>query len=47
MAAQQAGGYGPRVRGTVLEGAGHIAGWDAPDEFASAVEAFWADGDHR
>jgi pimeloyl-ACP methyl ester carboxylesterase len=33
--------FGPRVRGHVIDGAGHIAGADAPDEFNTVVESFW------
>lgn len=40
-AARDAGRFGPRVHGHVIDGAGHIASHDAPDEFNSAVEAFW------
>ena len=44
-AAERAARYGPRVRGHVLDGAGHIASHDAPAEFSSAVEAFWLRSD--
>lgn len=40
-AADGARDFGPRVRGRVIAGAGHIASHDAPDEFNQAVEAFW------
>lgn len=40
-AAQGAAGLGPRVRGRVIDWAGHIASLDAPDAFTAAVEAFW------
>ncbi|GIF43477.1 alpha/beta fold hydrolase [Actinoplanes xinjiangensis] len=43
-AARTAGGIGPRVSGVVIDGAGHIAGHDAPEAFTAAVEAFWAGG---
>ncbi|RGC69589.1 Alpha/beta hydrolase family protein [Micromonospora sp. MW-13] len=41
VAATDARRYGPRVRGCVLDGAGHIASHDAPEQFNEAVEAFW------
>jgi pimeloyl-ACP methyl ester carboxylesterase len=40
-AAEDARHLGPRVRGRVLDGAGHIASLDAPDAFTAAVEEFW------
>ncbi|HEY0636610.1 MAG TPA: alpha/beta fold hydrolase [Pseudonocardiaceae bacterium] len=40
-AARGAARLGPRVRGRVLDGAGHIASLDAPDAFTTAVEDFW------
>ncbi|HEU4769728.1 MAG TPA: alpha/beta hydrolase [Pyrinomonadaceae bacterium] len=33
--------FGPRVRGQVIENAGHIPGTDNPDEFNRIVRAFW------
>jgi len=33
--------YGPAVRGSVIEGAGHIPSRDCPQEFNVAVRAFW------
>ncbi|GGS46035.1 MULTISPECIES: alpha/beta fold hydrolase [Actinokineospora] len=44
-AAERAGAFGPRVRGQVLDGAGHIASHDAPEAFTRAVEAFWLRSD--
>lgn len=46
-AAEQARTFGPRVHGQLLEGAGHIAGHDAPTEFTRAVEEFWLCGELR
>lgn len=52
-AAQRAAEFGPRVRGVVIDGAGHIAslGYDASDgvdggvdRFAVVVEDFWSEG---
>lgn len=40
-AAETAGALGPRVRGRVLDGAGHIASHDAPSAFTATVEEFW------
>lgn len=40
-AAADARCFGPRVRGHVIAGAGHIASHDAPEEFNRAVAAFW------
>ncbi len=42
VAAQDAAELGSRVRGQVIDGAGHIAGLDAPDAFTAAVEDFWS-----
>jgi pimeloyl-ACP methyl ester carboxylesterase len=47
VAASSAGRYGPRVHGQVIDGAGHIASHDAPEEFNEAVEAFWQKEAHR
>ncbi|MGX7828473.1 alpha/beta fold hydrolase [Actinokineospora sp. 24-640] len=44
-AAERAGDLGPRVRGRVLDGAGHIASHDAPEQFTRAVEEFWLRAD--
>lgn len=33
--------FGPAVRGRMIEGAGHIPSRDRPEEFNSAVRAFW------
>jgi pimeloyl-ACP methyl ester carboxylesterase len=41
QAAERAPGLGPRVRGVVIEGAGHLAGHDCPDAFGRAVDDFW------
>jgi pimeloyl-ACP methyl ester carboxylesterase len=46
-AAERAAELGPRVRGHVVDGAGHIAGHDAPAAFNAAVEAFWDEGGVR
>lgn len=46
-AAANARSFGPRVYGQVLEGAGHIAGHDAPGPFNLAVERFWCGGELR
>jgi pimeloyl-ACP methyl ester carboxylesterase len=43
-AAEGAARFGPRVRGAVLAGAGHIASHDAPEEFTAAVAGFWPAG---
>ncbi|CAM5509667.1 putative 4,5:9,10-diseco-3-hydroxy-5,9,17-trioxoandrosta-1(10),2-diene-4-oate hydrolase [Streptomyces afghaniensis 772] len=40
-AAERADGLGGRVRGRVVEGAGHLVCHDRPEEFNEAVEAFW------
>lgn len=40
-AALDVAAIGPHLRGLVLDGAGHIAGLDAPDAFTAAVEQFW------
>nr|ACR48340.1 NosK [Streptomyces actuosus] len=40
-AAEQAPGWGGRVRGRVVPGAGHLVGHDRPREFNEAVEDFW------
>ena len=40
-AAQKAAALGPNIRGLVIEGAGHIAGHDAPAQFDRAVAGFW------
>lgn len=40
-AALAARSFGPRVRGVLLDGAGHIASHDAPEEFTATVERFW------
>ena len=40
-AAERAADLGPNIRGVVIEGAGHIAGYDAPEEFDRAVSGFW------
>lgn len=42
-AAEGAASFGPMVSGLVIEGAGHIASHDAPEEFTKAVDAFWRD----
>ncbi|MFE3326091.1 alpha/beta fold hydrolase [Streptomyces sp. NPDC059176] len=34
-------GLGGRVRGRVIDGAGHLVGHDRPEAFNRAVEAFW------
>jgi pimeloyl-ACP methyl ester carboxylesterase len=44
-AAERAAELGPRITGAVIEGAGHIAGHDAPAAFTAAVQAFWAEAD--
>ncbi|GAA4433789.1 alpha/beta hydrolase [Actinokineospora soli] len=40
-AAERASGFGPLVTGRVIDGAGHIASHDAPEEFCVAAEEFW------
>lgn len=40
-AAERADGLGRRLRGQVVEGAGHLVGYDRPEAFNEAVEAFW------
>lgn len=44
-AAERARECGPRVRGRVLDGAGHIASHDAPEAFTRAVDEFWLRAD--
>jgi pimeloyl-ACP methyl ester carboxylesterase len=44
--AERAAGFGPAVRGLVLEGAGHIASHDAPGPFTAAVEELWREARH-
>lgn len=41
-AARAAAGLGPGAHGVVIDGAGHIASNDAPEEFNRVVEQFWA-----
>jgi pimeloyl-ACP methyl ester carboxylesterase len=42
--AAEAARFGPRVRGLVVEGAGHIAGLQEAAAFTAAVEEFWRAG---
>ncbi|MEQ4715028.1 alpha/beta fold hydrolase [Nonomuraea sp. B19D2] len=47
ITAEQAADFGDQIRGLVLEGAGHIAGHDAPEAFNAAVQAFWTEDPER
>jgi pimeloyl-ACP methyl ester carboxylesterase len=44
-AAAAAGGLGPHVSGSVIDGAGHIPGRDRPEAFQTVVEQFWRELD--
>lgn len=42
-AALRAAALGSDVRGVVIDGGGHIPGWERPEPFQAAVESFWTE----